>query len=223
MADDYQKPAPVAPATNHLATALAIAQGAFEPIRRDKTVTVTMKSGGKYTFSYAPLESILRAVTPALAVNGLSLTQGVIGAENGPYVETTLLHASGQQISNKVAVFQSGDGAQAYGSGLTYARRYGVTLLLCVCADDDDDGNASEGNQVQVVKEPEQRHLDPRIKEYTDRINHAFELGISGAVLDIRDELKEDQELQAAVWGKLPSGVRRQIKDWIEERAREMA
>ena len=223
MADDWQKTEVKVECLDQIATALAAAQGSFEPVHRDKVVTVTMKSGGKYTFAYAPLESILRAVTPALAANSLSLTQGVIPSAEGAYVETTLLHASGQKISTRIAVFQNGDGAQAYGSGLTYARRYGVTLLLCICADDDDDGNASEGNQVQVVKEPEQRHLDPRIKEYTDRINHAFELGISGAVLDIRDELKEDQELQAAVWGKLPSGVRRQIKDWIEERAREMA
>lgn len=222
MSDDLKpgEPVFVLPCVKDLAAALAIAQGAFDPVHRGKVVTVTMKSGGKYTFAYAPLESILKAVTPALAANGLSLTQGVIAGETGPYVETTLLHASGQQISNRIAVFHSGDGAQAYGSGLTYARRYGVTLLLCVCADDDDDGNASEGNSVEVVKQPSQPRLDPRIKEYVDRIHKAFEVGLNGPVLDITDELSSDQELKIAVWGKLPSGMRRQIKDWIDEAAR---
>ena len=202
---------------NDLAAALAIAQGAFDPVHRSKVVTVTMKSGGKYTFAYAPLEAILSAVVPALSANGLSLTQGVIGSENGPYVETTLLHSSGQKISNRVAVFHSGDGAQAYGSGLTYARRYGVTLLLCVCADDDDDGNAAEGNTVQVNKEPVPRGPDPRVKQYVDRLNKAFEVGIDGPVLSIVEELSEDQELKIAVWGKLPSGMRAQIKDKLAE------
>lgn len=217
--DDW-KPEPAVPTpipVKDLAAALSIAQGSFDPVHRGKVVTVTMKSGGKYTFAYAPLESILKAVTPALAANGLSLSQGVIGSENGPYVKTTLLHSSGQQISNRIAVFHSGDGAQAYGSGLTYARRYGVTLLLCVCADDDDDGNASEGNTVEIVKQPHVRGVDPRVKEYVDRLNAAFEVGIQGPVLDITDELSSDQELKVAVWGRLPSGMRRQIKDWVDE------
>lgn len=217
MADDWQKTVVKVEYLDQIATALAAAQGSFEPVHRDKVVTVTMKSGGKYTFAYAPLESILRAVTPALAANSLSLTQGVIPSPEGAYVETTLLHASGQKINNRIAVFQNGDGAQAYGSGLTYARRYGVTLLLCICADDDDDGNASEGNQVQVVKEPAQRGPDPRVKEYVDRLNRAFEVGFDGPVLSIVEELSEDQELKIAVWGKLPSGMRAQIKDKLAE------
>lgn len=135
-----------------LAEALAKAQGEFDPIRRERTVTVTMKSGGKYTFSYAPLEVILRATLPALASNGLAISQAVV--DDG--VETTLYHSSGQRLSNRVKIF-AGEGPQAYGSALTYARRYGVTLLLCVCADDDDDANAAEGNSVQVQKEATER------------------------------------------------------------------
>ena len=129
-----------------IASALARAQGEFLAIPRSKTVTVTMKSGGKYTFAYAPLEVILRACAPALAKYGLALTQSVIE----DCVETTLMHGSGQTLSNRVKIINSDGGAQAYGSALTYARRYGITLLLCVCADDDDDANAAEGNTTEV-------------------------------------------------------------------------
>jgi hypothetical protein len=69
--------------TENLHSALAAAQGEFEPIKRDKSVTVSMKSGGKYSFSYAPLESILHAVTPALSRHGLSLTQATTALESG--------------------------------------------------------------------------------------------------------------------------------------------
>lgn len=132
-----------------IAEALAKAQAEFLPIPRSKVVTVTMKSGGKYTFAYAPLEVILRSTSPALAKYGLALTQSVID----DCVETTLMHASNQFLSNRVKIINADGGAQAYGSALTYARRYGITLLLCVCADDDDDANAAEGNTTETKKE----------------------------------------------------------------------
>lgn len=205
------------PESQTLHAALAAAQGEFEPIKRDKSVTVTMKSGGKYSFSYAPLESILHAVTPALSRHGLALTQATTALESGKeMVETTLRHSSGETIKNLIPIFVRDDGPQAYGSALTYARRYGVTLLLCVSADDDDDGNAAEGNNAEVTKQPTQRGPDPRIKQYTQRFHEAFEVGIDQAVIDLNTELHEDEDLYRAVWGNLPSGMRRQIKDMIE-------
>lgn len=205
------------PITENLHSALAAAQGEFEPIRRDKTVTVTMKSGGKYTFAYAPLESILHAVTPALSRHGLSLTQATTALESGKeFVETTLRHSSGETLKNLIPIFVRDDGPQAYGSALTYARRYGVTLLLCISADDDDDANAAEGNSAEVNKQPVQRGPDPRIKQYAKRFHDAFEVGIDQAIIDLNAELKEDEDLYRAVWGNLPSGMRRQIKDMVE-------
>lgn len=137
---------PEAAQSRGIAEALSRAQAEFASIRRERTVTVTMKSGGKYTFAYAPLEVILRATSPALAKHGLALTQAVVE----DCVETTLMHSTGS-LSNRVKIINQDGGAQAYGSALTYARRYGITLLLCVCADDDDDANAAEGNTTETV------------------------------------------------------------------------
>ena len=55
--------------------ALAKAQGEFPPIPREKTVTVKTKTGGSYSFAYAPLDAILSACRPVLAKNGLAITQ----------------------------------------------------------------------------------------------------------------------------------------------------
>jgi hypothetical protein len=192
-----------------ISAALAKAQGEFEPIKRDKTVTVTMKSGGKYTFSYAPLESILHAVMPALSANGLSLTQSIY--QNGKeYVETTLRHASGAVLSNRIPIFVRDDGPQAYGSALTYARRYGVTLLLCVSADDDDDGNAAEGNQA-AVKQP-----SAAAEKLAKRFREAHATGIDGRIHEIHDEANKDQELYAEAWKLLNATMRREIKHAID-------
>jgi hypothetical protein len=147
-----------------VAAALAAAQGQFGPIARDKTVRVATRSGSSYTFAYAPLETIMAAIRPALAANGLALTQGPIVTESGiEALRTMLVHKSGEWIANDTAVLvdkaDGGKSAQAYGSGLTYARRYGITTLLCLVADEDDDGNAASGNSVEVVRRPASNHL----------------------------------------------------------------
>lgn len=143
-----------------LAEALAKAAANFKPIARNRTVEVTMKSGGTYTFTYATLDAIIAAVRPALSAEALVLTQSVVSEEiatTGPngteieredFLETRLLHSSGEWIANltPVLIASGENSAQAYGSGITYARRYGVTQLLCIVADEDEDGNAASGN-----------------------------------------------------------------------------
>lgn len=209
-------------------TALAKAQGEFEPVHRNKTVAVQMKSGGSYTFAYAPLETILAAVLPALNRNGFALVQAVEGeaqfAEDAPprgeYVTTTLYHANGW-LSNKVRIIIKEPGAQAYGSALTFARRYSVTLLLGVCADEDDDANAAEGNQATATGRPTavthaQKGQSKTAKEYATRFHTAFEVGIDQAIIDLHQEISQDADFYREVWGILPSGMRRQIKEMIE-------
>lgn len=139
-----------------VATALATAQGAFPVIPRDRTVVVKSRrpredgSYSSYTFSYAPLSTILEKVRPALAANGLALVQSVVADEKGTeMVRTMVAHSSGQWFANEIPVFTSGadNASQAYASGLTYARRYGVTTLLVLAADEDDDGNGNDDGQ----------------------------------------------------------------------------
>lgn len=147
---------PCSSTVSHLAGALAKAQGAFPTIPRDRTVTVKMRDrdgrpGGTYTFTYAPLSTIREKTRPALADAELAIVQAIIAepTDGGGVVEvlrTTLLHSSGEWLACDVPMFSgTGDNkAQAYNSGATYARRLGVTLLLCIAADEDDDGNGGE-------------------------------------------------------------------------------
>lgn len=133
---------------DELAAALAKAQGEFPEIIRSKTVAVTTKTGGRYTFVYAPLEVIIAAVRPVLSANGLAIVQS-IEAER---VVTRLLHTSGQFISSGgTPILVTAEGAQAHGSALTYARRYDLTLLLALASEEDDDANQAEGNRAMPV------------------------------------------------------------------------
>lgn len=156
-------PPPIA----EIAAALAKAQGAFKPIPRSRTVTVKMKpkadgrEGGSYTFSYAPLDVVLDAVRPALAENGLSITQIMAGNGNALRMRTMLLHSSGQFITSDVPIMAQGSSPQELGSAITYMRRYVITALLGLASEEDDDGNHGSGNTTQPAARPAAKKAAP--------------------------------------------------------------
>jgi hypothetical protein len=147
--------------TANLAAALAAAQGAFPPILRTRTVKVQTKTGGSYTFSYAPLDTVLDAVRAALAENGLAITQLLGGDEHGPTLRTLLLHESGEQLAAEVPVGASGESPQAFGSAMTYMRRYSLVAMLGIASEEDDDGNAAEGNTVKEAQPAARTQAQP--------------------------------------------------------------
>jgi hypothetical protein len=170
------KPAPP-PHNADYAKAFARAQAKFKPVKRTREVLVKTSGGGFYSFQYAPLDEILAATLPALNAEGFSLSQRIGRGESGDYIETTLLHETGER-KNQVPIFVTGQGAQQYASGVTYARRYGVTLILCIAAEEDDDANEADRNKLQdapkaptkpakakgrqvVLDEGESRHTAP--------------------------------------------------------------
>lgn len=134
-----------------LATALAAAQKAFEPLTKNREVEVRGDKGS-YTFSYATFDSIVEAIRGPLADNGLSFVQSLANDQGSVSCETRLLHASGQwlQISVPVVMPQGArNGAQAMGSAITYAKRYALTALLGIVSEEDDDANAADGNHIE--------------------------------------------------------------------------
>lgn len=134
--------------TNELAAALAKAQGQFTNPERNRTVKVTMKSGGSYTFAYATLDAIMDMVRKPLSDNGLAISHTLVADGSMWMCVARLLHASGQVIECPVPILVSEDAnAQGWGSGISYSRRYGVSALLGVASEEDDDGNAACANE----------------------------------------------------------------------------
>lgn len=130
-----------------VAAALARAQGKFLPLVRSKTVTIKPREGSPYSFDYAPLEACLASVRPALSAEELALTQSVMQIPEGAVLRTWLLHSSGQYLASDTPLIVEAAGPKAYGSAETYARRYGVSSLLGLAADDDDDAGAADGGE----------------------------------------------------------------------------
>lgn len=127
---------------------------------------------------YADLEAILDAIEGPLADQGLVISQAVDMDVNGnPFLRTDLCHAeTGITIDSKVPLLMKRENdPQALGGSITYARRYGITALLSIVADDDDDGNTSSGkNRDGTPKKPEGSPKKQKEQEVVDKVNEVF-------------------------------------------------
>lgn len=131
---------------NELATALSKAQAEFE-VAQKKETNPFFKS------KYADYSEVVKASRPALTKNGLSVTQQLITDEDGiTWLETKLMHSSGQWMLSRVRIVPPKNDIQSYASCVTYNRRYSYASLIAVATEDeDDDGEAAMYDQRQVV------------------------------------------------------------------------
>lgn len=103
---------------------------------------------------YADLNSVREACIPALNKHGISVLQPNVYIDGKPFVQTLLLHESGEFIAGFTEiVFAKQNDAQAHGSGVTYARRYGLQSI-CNIGSEDDDGNAASTPQAKSDNTP---------------------------------------------------------------------
>lgn len=155
--------------TDQLYPALLEAQKSFPPLKKDKEVEVTTRSGGKYKFKYATFDLIIGEIVPKLREHGVIFTQTIEmdrslsvklteGNKTSEFeivtcsVITRLIHISGQWQQTAVPIqISAKDTAQEIGSKIQYGKRYGFCGALGLVADDDDDANVSDGNDVAVI------------------------------------------------------------------------
>lgn len=119
----------------NLLGALIKARAEFKPIEKDGF-------NPHFRKKYATLDSILDAVTPSLCSNNLAVTQTISIEAEVPRLITTLWHVSGESLATEYPLRQSED-PQKFAGALTYARRYSISALLSITADQDDDGTTA--------------------------------------------------------------------------------
>ena len=145
---------------NELAKALAAAQGELEPAERNATAAIGEK--GRLSRKYADLTAMIDAVRKVLPKHGLSIAQIVLPTEGVAHVRTMLMHESGQWLASECRMPYDNTGSknavQSMGSAITYARRYSLSALVGVVADDDDDGEGAGGRDRNDGREQPRRN-----------------------------------------------------------------
>lgn len=145
-------------AIDALAADLVLAQAEIEGAKKDS-------ENPHFRSKYADLASIWDACRGPLTKHGLAVLQWprlVGGGENTwlVEVETTLVHKSGQFMSDIFAMPVTRADAHGVGSALTYCKRYALSSVIGVAPEDDDGNAASQGSS-----EAERKPLPPRRPE----------------------------------------------------------
>jgi hypothetical protein len=118
--------------TPAFAKAYAKAQSEFTKLTFDSEA-----NAGQYKYKYASLSAVIECAKSALNKNGIALVQMV----EDDALRTTLIHESGEFLTSSLNLkpFTAKSGAQGRGGAITYARRYALTAMLCVAAEEDHD------------------------------------------------------------------------------------
>jgi len=159
--------------------------------------------------SYADLGSIWAAWREHGPAAGLAVIQTPT-PENT--LVTTLGHESGEWISSEIPIIV-GDGrginaAQAYGSALSYARRYALAAIVGIYAGDDDDG-AGSGQSAPMHQADPPPPADPMQAKLRSLFATMRKKNIDPdafkAGLQARHGLTSSKDITPALYGKIMS------------------
>lgn len=144
-----------------LTRALAKAQAVMKAAPLNKT-------NPHFKNKYADLASVIEAIRKPLADNGIAVTQTTELRDGAFCLVTRLAHSSGQWLAGEY-LLPANVSPQQLGSALTYARRYSLSAIACIAADEDDDaeGARKEGQVAQMPKR-DNPHVT-RLEDVTDR------------------------------------------------------
>lgn len=128
---------------SELNKALIKFQSELKPVSKD------MKNA-YFNSKYATLAAVIEEVLPILTKNDLCFTQAFNFNNGTTFLETKVMHTSGEFIASTIPMQPMND-VQKMGSQITYLKRYSLMAILGVSSsDEDDDGN-------MAVKKPENK------------------------------------------------------------------
>jgi len=151
----------------NFAEAFVAFQAEIKDPKLDADTDYVTKTGKKIKFKYASLPEILKTVRPVLSKHGIALLQEPKTVENVVQITTTLIHKSGEWVRFEPLEMKAASPyAQEIGSAITYGRRYNISSVLGLGAEDDDDGNAAQDGIKDSVEKNEHSKKESSKDEY---------------------------------------------------------
>lgn len=182
-----------------IAAALVKAQKEMGNAKKDATNPFFKKN-------YADLNSVREAVLPVLNIHGISVIQPPCIVDGKNYVETVMLHESGEFISSLTEIItDKPNDAQRHGSGLSYARRYALASIANIGAEDDDANKAVGKAATPVQQQTTWSPTAAEMQELSDLINNST-----------LDKDKQDAAATAITECKTPAAVAKIRKRLLE-------
>jgi ERF superfamily len=133
---------------------------------------ISMKSGGSFEYSYAPLDVIMEKITPVMGPLGLSISYRMLQAKDTVTAVCRINHELGHyeesgEVTMPVTLAKTAEGgytganpAQCVGIAASYAKRYALLAITGVAPQGDDiDGSSTQNKKITNVR-PIVKHQD---------------------------------------------------------------
>ena len=99
---------------------------------------------------YADLATVYEVIRKPLVENGFSYIHSLTTHEDGThFVDTLLMHETGGTFKTSLPLIINKRDMQGLGSAITYAKRYGISMIVGLASEEDDEGKGagtSRGN-----------------------------------------------------------------------------
>lgn len=149
------------PETNELLKAMIEAAPEISSISKSKQA---------YGYKYATLDSLIDMLRNVLPNHGLWFLQMPTRLDDRSVLTTRVFHTSGQWLEDSIEMTDtelSGktNDTQKVGASITYFRRYALSSIFGVAADEDVDGNLNNAKQAQTQSKPAPQSKPPQQKQ----------------------------------------------------------
>ena len=157
---------------SELNLALVEAKKNFQPLVYNKKSSM---------YRYADLTAIFEAILPALVAAGIEIKQPVIDIDDKRWLYTRLDHGkSGQFYQTRIEIDKPNDCDKycnknndnllwGYGSQITYLKRYSISSMFCLSADEDTDA-------IEFTKEKTKEKSKPALVEDIKKSNEIVKI-----------------------------------------------
>lgn len=185
-----------------LGAAMAKAQAEIKSAKKDA-------ANPFFKSKYADLASVVSACRDAFAKHGLSVIQATDFEGDVMWLETYLMHSSGEFIKGRYPIRPLKNDPQSVGSAISYAKRYTYAAIAgVVTGDEDDDGNAaSDRKEESAPNKPEPVFVQKGMttdeaEHYANDFAGLVAKATNNAEIDdlVRRERKHITDLQENYW-----------------------
>ena len=120
------------------------------------------KSKQAYGYKYATLDSLIDMLRAALPKHGLWFAQMPTRSDGKSALTTRVFHVSGEWLEDSIEMTDTelqgkANDTQKVGASITYFRRYALSSIFGVAADEDVDGNMNNAKPAKPAQKPEPR------------------------------------------------------------------
>lgn len=171
----------------HIAEALVSAQKEIKFATKDST-------NPHFKSKYANINSVIEAVKAPLNNNNIAILQSLSPSDdNKLHLTTRLLHSSGEWIEDTAVCPIQKQDPQGLGSAISYIRRYSISSMCALYADDDDGQSAALNAADYLQKIQHSQSLEEL------QVNYNFVMGevkndrtLSKMVIEAKDKRKAE-------------------------------